>query len=151
MIEYEINKPSLFSTVSRTVLSLVHSPGQQQAPSPPSNVDLTPSRRWGKFPYIRWIEQVKAEWAVGDFVCPIGVPVKDGQAPYYYGQIEGINELHYMADVDVLLNEPKALLVRHSKGDMVSYCPRALRKFTDAERTHVLLRDKPAPTIPTTH
>lgn len=146
MIEYEINKPGLLQNIGRAITALTHVPQQQQR-SPTT----TQARTWGKFPYTVWIEIQKLEWAVGDYVCPIGVPVNKTGAPFYYGIIEGVNELHYLAEVDVLLNEPRAIVVRLKTGEIVNYAPRALRHFTEEERNHAILRDKPVISNSATH
>ena len=92
--------------------------------------------------YTNWIEEVKKEWKVGDLICLRSNVEMANSCPLHY-RIEGIQEIHYLAELATFYREPKAIncvipdTVKH-----VSFCPKEIRKLTDKEVSLAHVRNK---------
>lgn len=110
------------------------------------------ARYMEKIEFAKWVEgpEVKGKFQVGDYVTYADTPVFPDRLPSSLMLVDHIQEIAFMAPLDVDKNEPKCVGVKMNLGGVVSmYPPKKLRTLTDEEKRLVHLRNSKTRTTPT--
>lgn len=88
--------------------------------------------RMGKLQYGIWLEEVRKDWDVGEFVTIKGLAEVPNVAPFHY-RITGIDEIWYNVPYDTRTNEPLAIVCRTPQGIYMNKGPSTIRHLTAQE------------------
>lgn len=115
----------------------------------PSGYRKDPDRQRGpvimaKLAYAQWIEgEVKPMFPKGKLVTFASYQPQAGKEPIVTFKVAEVQEISYLAPVDEVHDQPRAVLilpVTIAGNSPIPYAPKALRELTEEEQTLVQLR-----------